>query len=137
MSPIRGKCFGTMIDTIGSFTYGYNQGVLSVLLTMTSFEERMEAISIGSLARPLADRRVDMGDWVSNSTPKGWLTAVFELGAWLGCLYSGSLAKILSRKYAILVNVALFVVSVVIQSSAAVAGLSAMIAGRFITGESF
>ena len=59
-----------MIDAIGNFIYGYNQGVLSGLLTMTSFEERMEAISLDSLAHPLADQRVDLDDWVSNSTRK-------------------------------------------------------------------
>ena len=75
-----------------------------------------------------------MGDWVNNSTRKGWLTAIFELGAWLGCLYSSFLAEILSRKYAILVNVGIFVVGVVIQSVAVVGGLSCIIAGRFITG---
>ncbi|KAI4241267.1 MAG: hypothetical protein L6R40_004683 [Gallowayella cf. fulva] len=75
-----------------------------------------------------------MGDWVDNSTKKGWLTSIFELGAWLGCLYSGFLAEILSRKYAILVNLGVFTVGVIIQSSAAVAGVSCMIAGRFITG---
>ncbi|KAL8985695.1 MAG: hypothetical protein Q9205_000646 [Flavoplaca limonia] len=115
VSPIMGKCFGLIIDTIGSFIYGYNQ-------TMTSFEGRMEAISFDSLARPLADRIVDMGDWISNSTRKGWLTAIFELVAWLACLYSGFLAEMLSRKYAIPVNVAIFVVGVGVQSSAAVAG---------------
>lgn len=78
-----------------------------------------------------------MGDWVDNSTKKGWLTSIFELGAWLGCLYSGFLAEILSRKYAILVNLGVFTVGVIIQSSAAVAGVSCMIAGRFITGELF
>ena len=46
-----------------------------------------------------------MGDWVSNATKKGWLTSIFELGAWFGCLYSGFLAEIFSRKYAILMNV--------------------------------
>jgi hypothetical protein len=34
-----------------------------------------------------------MGDWVSNSGKKGWLTAILELGAWVGCLYSGFLAE--------------------------------------------
>ncbi|KAL8957243.1 MAG: hypothetical protein Q9193_005434 [Seirophora villosa] len=75
-----------------------------------------------------------MGDWVENSTKKGWLTAIFELGAWFGCLYSGFLAEILSRKYAILVNVAIFVIGVVIQCVTAVGGSSCIIAGRFITG---
>ncbi|KAL8721295.1 MAG: hypothetical protein Q9225_001999 [Loekoesia sp. 1 TL-2023] len=75
-----------------------------------------------------------MGDWVGNATKKGWLTSIFELGAWFGCLYSGFLAEILSRKYAILVNVAIFVVGVVIQCITVVGGAACIIAGRFITG---
>ncbi|KAL8805086.1 MAG: hypothetical protein Q9182_002176 [Xanthomendoza sp. 2 TL-2023] len=47
---------------------------------------------------------------------------------------SGFRAEILSRKYDILVNVGVFTVGVVIQSSAAVAGVSCIIASRFITG---
>ncbi|KAL8760264.1 MAG: hypothetical protein Q9199_000163 [Rusavskia elegans] len=58
---------------------------------------------------------------------------VFGL-ACFACLGGGFLAEILSRKYAILVNVGIFVVGVIIQSSAAVAGVSCIIAGRFITG---
>ncbi|KAL8710835.1 MAG: hypothetical protein Q9220_004638 [cf. Caloplaca sp. 1 TL-2023] len=75
-----------------------------------------------------------MGDWVGDATKKGWLTSIFELGAWFGCLYSGFLAEILSRKYAILVNVGIFVVGVVIQCITAVSGAAGIIAGRFITG---
>lgn len=56
-----------------------------------------------------------MGTWVSNQTKKGWLTSIFELGAWFGCLYSGFFAEILSRKYAILMNVGIWAVGVVIQ----------------------
>jgi len=76
-----------------------------------------------------------MGVYTSNQTKKGWLTSILELGAWVGCLYSGFLAEILSRKYAILVNTAIFIVGVVIQTTAAAGGgSSSILAGRFITG---
>ncbi|KAI4195179.1 MAG: hypothetical protein LQ350_007353 [Teloschistes chrysophthalmus] len=75
-----------------------------------------------------------MGDWVANATKKGWLTSIFELGAWFGCLYSGFLAEIFSRKYAILMNVCIFVVGVVIQCVTVAGGASCLIAGRFVTG---
>lgn len=77
-----------------------------------------------------------MGVWVENSTKKGWLTSIFELGAWFGCLYSGFLAEILSRKYAILVNVGIFVVGIIVQCSATVSGASCILGGRFVTGQS-
>lgn len=58
----------------------------------------------------------DMGNYIAdpetlewNSTKQGWLTAILELGAWFGTMYSGFLAEILSRKYAILVNVGIFI----------------------------
>lgn len=76
-----------------------------------------------------------MGEWVSNSSKKGWLTAILELGAWVGTLYSGFLAEILSRKYAILVNVAVFIIGVIVQATAVVGtGASSILGGRFVTG---
>ena len=75
-----------------------------------------------------------MADWVTDQTKKGWLTAIFELGAWFGCLYSGFFAETLSRKYAIILNVVIFVIGVVVQCTAVVAGASAILGGRFVTG---
>jgi MFS family permease len=82
-----------------------------------------------------------MGDYIEdqqtltwNSSKQGWLVSILELGAWLGTMYSGFLAEILSRKYAILVNVAVFIIGVVIQCTSVSAGHSAILGGRFITG---
>ena len=77
-----------------------------------------------------------MGVYIDNQTKKGWLTAILELGAWIGTLYSGFLAEIMSRKYGILVNVCIFIVGVIIQCTAVTAaGASSILAGRFITGK--
>ncbi|KAI4262861.1 MAG: hypothetical protein L6R42_001968 [Xanthoria sp. 1 TBL-2021] len=48
---------------LGGFVYGYNQGVFSGILTMTSFNERMETISFcSSSVRPLTrDRHGRLG----------------------------------------------------------------------------
>lgn len=82
-----------------------------------------------------------MGDYISNpetleynSSKQGWLVAILELGAWFGTLYSGFLAEILSRKYAILINVAIFIVGVVVQATSVSAGHNSILGGRFITG---
>lgn len=76
-----------------------------------------------------------MGEYVADSTKKGWLTAILELGAWFGTLYSGFLAEVLSRKYSILVSTAIFMLGVVIQCTAVSAsGPKSILAGRFITG---
>jgi hypothetical protein len=77
-----------------------------------------------------------MGSYTSDQTKLGWLTSILELGAWFGTLYSGFLAEILSRKYAILINVAVFIIGVVVQTTAVTsAGHSSILGGRFITGE--
>lgn len=110
------KVFGiACFACLGGFVYGYNQGVFSGILTMTSFGKHM-------------------GPWVVDQTKKGWLTSIFELGAWFGCLYSGFLAETLSRKRAIQANVVLFVIGVIIQCLSLIGGPSCMLAGRFITG---
>ena len=75
-----------------------------------------------------------MGDYTTNQSKKGWLTSILELGAWTGTLYSGFLAEIISRKYAIIVNTCVFIVGVVVQCTAISAGHSAILGGRFIVG---
>jgi len=111
------KVFGiACFACLGGLLYGYNQGVFSGVLAMNNFGAHMQ-------------------DYVKDGTKKGWLTSIFELGAWLGTMYSGFLAEILSRKYAILINTAIFMIGVVIQTTGATsAGASAILGGRFITG---
>lgn len=75
-----------------------------------------------------------MGEYVVDQTKKGWLTSILELGAWVGTLYSGFLAEIFSRKYAIMINTVIFILGVCIQTTAVVGGASSILGGRFITG---
>jgi len=111
------KVFGiACFACLGGLLYGYNQGVFSGVLAMNNFNKHM-------------------GIWTKNQTNKGWLTSIFELGAWIGTLYSGFLAEIFSRKYAILANTLIFMIGVIIQATAVTsAGHSAILGGRFITG---
>jgi len=113
----NGKVFGiACFACIGGLLYGYNQGVFGGVLVMNAFGKHM-------------------GDYTENSSKMGWLVSILELGAWLGTLYSGFLAEIFSRKYAILVNTAIFILGVVIQSTAVTGtGHNSILAGRFITG---
>lgn len=84
----------------------------------------------------------DMGDYIQdqqalkwNSSKQGWLVSILELGAWFGTMYSGFLAEILSRKYAILANVGIFIIGVVVQCTAiSGAGHNSILGGRFVTG---
>lgn len=70
----------------------------------------------------------------ADQTKKGWLTAILELGAWIGTLMSGFIAETLSRKYGVLVAVTVFVIGVVVQATAQTGGHNAILGGRFVTG---
>ncbi|KAK3385428.1 putative hexose transport-related protein [Podospora didyma] len=105
---------------IGGVLYGYNQGMFSGVLAMKSFQKHMGEYD------PLDDN--------ADQTKKGWLTAILELGAWIGTLLSGFLAEVLSRKYGVLVACAVFMFGVIIQATSIAVGHNAILAGRFITG---
>jgi len=70
----------------------------------------------------------------ADQTKKGWLTAILELGAWIGTLLSGFVAETISRKYAVLVAVTVFAIGVVIQATAQSGGHNVILGGRFVTG---
>lgn len=79
-----------------------------------------------------------MGEWDpvdpnADQSKKGWLTAILELGAWLGTLLSSFMAEFLSRKYGVLVATTVFILGVIIQATAVQAGHEVILAGRFIT----
>ncbi|KAF8525400.1 general substrate transporter [Gautieria morchelliformis] len=99
--------------SFGGLLYGYNQGVFSSVLAMSSFRTRM-------------------GSAVSNPQTKGWLVAILELGAWLGVLLTGPIADRFSRKYTIVGAVVVFSIGVVVQTAAFQP--ASIYAGRFITG---
>lgn len=110
------KVFGmALFACLGGLLYGYNQGVFSGVLAMNSFGKHM-------------------GDAVTDSTKKGWLTAILELGAWTGTIYSGVLAERISRKYTILVNVVIFCIGVIVQCCSIVGDDQYILGGRFVTG---
>ncbi|KAI1800339.1 general substrate transporter [Daldinia bambusicola] len=105
---------------IGGILYGYNQGMFSGLLAMPAFKSHMG--------------EYDPFDDSEDQTKKGWLTAILELGAWIGTLLSGFIAEAISRKYGVLVAVTIFVIGVVIQATAQSGGPNVILGGRFVTG---
>ncbi|KAL7620157.1 hypothetical protein AAE478_009150 [Parahypoxylon ruwenzoriense] len=105
---------------IGGVLYGYNQGMFSGVLAMPAFKAHMG--------------EYDPFDDAADQTKKGWLTAILELGAWVGTLLSGFIAEAISRKYGVLVAVTVFVLGVVIQATAQSGGHDVILAGRFVTG---
>ncbi|EAW08376.1 sugar porter family MFS transporter [Aspergillus clavatus NRRL 1] len=132
------KVFGiAMFACLGGLLYGYNQGVFSGVLTMYSFETHVWSPQPSLFQEDfLLILSQQMGDAVTNQTKKGWLTAILELGAWFGALYSGILCERISRKYTILLNVCIFCIGVVVQTTAGTsgAGSSHILGGRFVTG---
>jgi sugar porter (SP) family MFS transporter len=105
---------------IGGVLYGYNQGMFSGVLAMPAFKEHMGEWN------PFDDN--------APQTKKGWLTAILELGAWLGTLLSGFVAETISRKYGILVACVVFIIGCVIQAASIHGGPAAILVGRFVTG---
>ena len=65
-----------------------------------------------------------MGNYDTNlskdQSRKGWLTSILELGAWFGTLVSGFVAETASRKYGILMATTVFIIGVVVQTTAIV-----------------
>jgi len=101
---------------LGGLLYGYNQGVFSGVLTMNNFG-------------------VHMGEYTSDSTKKGWLTSILELGAWFGALFAGFIAETMSRKRSIIFFTVIFIIGVVVQATGATpSGPSSVLGGRFIVG---
>jgi len=69
---------------------------------------------------------------ISNTTLRGFLTAILELGAWVGILINGIMADALGRKGATQAGVLVFCIGVVVQAAAKSA--SYILGGRFVTG---
>ncbi|KAJ5822966.1 General substrate transporter [Penicillium robsamsonii] len=90
-------------STLGGLLFGYDQGVVSVILVMDQFLAEFPRIEEGNPGSGFA---------------KGLLTAMIELGALIGALNQGWIADKISRRYSILVAVAIFTVGSVLQTAA-------------------
>lgn len=102
-------------STLGGLIFGYDQGVVSVILVMQQFLSEFPRVD-GAGA----------GFW------KGLLTAMIELGALLGALNQGWIADKISRRYSILVAVGVFTVGSVLQTAAVNYGMLTF--ARFVGG---
>lgn len=111
----NGRVFSIAVfASLGGFVYGYNQGMFGQVLSMYSFGVRINY------------------DSISNTTTRGLLTAILELGAWVGALSNGYLADKLGRKKSVVVAVAIFCVGVIVQACAK--NKDYILGGRFVTG---
>ena len=104
-------------STLGGLMFGYDQGVVSVILVMPQFLERFERVS---------ETASGAGFW------KGLLTAMIELGALIGAFNQGWIADKISRKYSIIVAVIIFTIGSILQTAAM--DYAMLTVARFIGG---
>ncbi|KAF4595447.1 MFS monosaccharide transporter [Ophiocordyceps camponoti-floridani] len=104
-------------SAIGGLLFGYDQGVISVILVMDEFLGRFPEVS---------DKAEGSG------LMKGLMTAMITFGAFVGALNQGWIADAYSRKYSIILAVVIFTVGSTIQVSAV--NYSMLVFARFIGG---
>lgn len=104
-------------SALGGLLFGYDQGVVSVILVEPQFLQRFQRIAEGTGSA---------GFW------KGLLTAMIELGALIGALNQGWIADKFSRKYSIVAAVMVFIVGSVLQTAAM--DYPMLVVARFIGG---
>ncbi|KIX95095.1 uncharacterized protein Z520_09011 [Fonsecaea multimorphosa CBS 102226] len=102
-------CFASL----GGFLFGYDQGVVSGVLTMESFGAAFPRIYL-------------------DSGFKGWFVSSLLLAAWFGSLVNGPIADRFGRKSSILMAVVIFTIGSAIQAGAVSVGM--IFAGRTIAG---
>lgn len=103
--------------TMGGALFGYDQGVVSVTLVMDQFIEQFPEVGPNASGAGFL---------------KGLMTAMIELGAFLGAMNQGWLADKISRKWSILAAVIIFLVGSALQTGAMNFGM--LVAGRFVGG---
>lgn len=87
---------------LGGMIFGYDQGVVSIVLVMPQFLSRFPQVS---------DKSSSAG------FDKGLLTAMIELGALIGALNQGWIADKISRKFSIVLAVIIFIVGSILQTA--------------------
>ncbi|KAF2452584.1 hexose carrier protein [Lineolata rhizophorae] len=100
------------LASLGGFSFGYDQGVISIINVMDQFHEAIPR--------------------TESAFGKGFMTGMLEFGAFLGCFFMPWLADAISRKWALTVVVVIFNIGGIIQTAAQNYGM--LVAGRTIGG---
>ncbi|KAK7421597.1 hypothetical protein QQX98_002064 [Neonectria punicea] len=103
------------LASFGGFSFGYDQGVISIILVMEQFHEYFPETAPGAPGFNV-----------------GFMTGMLELGAFIGCLFLPYLADRISRKWSLTVATFFFCVGAIIQTAANNYGT--LVAGRTIGG---
>ncbi|KAL5346927.1 hypothetical protein ACLOAV_008070 [Pseudogymnoascus australis] len=104
-------------SAMGGLLFGYDQGVVSVILVMEQFLSEFPRVS---------ETAGGAGFW------KGLMTAMIELGALIGAMNQGWIADKISRKYSIMVAVVIFLVGSILQTASY--GYAMLVVARLIGG---
>ncbi|KNG47809.1 mfs sp sugar:h+ symporter [Stemphylium lycopersici] len=99
--------------SLGGFLFGYDQGVVSGVLTMESFAATFPRIYL-------------------DSSFKGWFVSTLLLAAWFGSLVNGPVADRFGRKGSIMIAVFIFTIGSALQAGAV--NIPMAFAGRAIAG---
>lgn len=111
----------TMFASLGGVLYGYNQGVFGQVQVMKGFVHRYSDV-------------LDSSDPnFRGAQALALLTAILELGAFVGALIAGPVADIISRKYSISAWCLIFMLGTAVQTGAN-ENVGCIYAGRFIGG---
>ncbi|EPS40346.1 hypothetical protein H072_5835 [Dactylellina haptotyla CBS 200.50] len=104
----------SVFASLGGLVYGYNQGMFGQILSMPAFANTVHP------------------EQIKNPTARGFMTAILELGAWVGVLANGYLADSLGRKRACVLATIVFCIGVIVQACAK--NVDYILGGRFVTG---
>ncbi|KAF1846972.1 D-xylose-proton symporter [Cucurbitaria berberidis CBS 394.84] len=99
--------------SLGGFLFGYDQGVVSGVITMESFAAKFPRIFL-------------------DSGFKGWFVATLLIAAWAGSLVNGPVADRFGRKGSIMIAVVIFTFGSALQAGAT--NIPIVFAGRGIAG---
>ncbi|KAM5344354.1 hypothetical protein ACJ41O_012891 [Fusarium nematophilum] len=106
-----------LLASFGGFSFGYDQGVISLILTMPQFHQTFPDIAPGH---------------PRYGFNTGFMTGMLEFGAFVGCLFFPLLADRYSRKWGLAVATVFFCVGAIIQTASHNYGT--LVAGRTIGG---
>jgi len=91
-----------------------NQGMFAQVLTMPSFIAKTQGFA------------------ATTGIQQGLLTAILELGAWVGTLINGYLADAVGRRLSAVIACVVFCIGVIVQ--ACTENKNYVLGGRFVTG---
>lgn len=101
-----------LLASMGGFSFGYDQGVISIINVMPQFHAVFPEAESGF--------------------GKGFMTGMLELGACLGCFVMPWLADTISRKRALAIMVIVFNVGAILQTAAV--NYEMLVLGRTVGG---